>query len=901
MVRRDEHTTERLPMKTRFALSILSLLAVVDHAHAGADVPSYQPSCAATLENCNGSPTGCIRDFTFTNSCAPICAAATPSLAQCTATEAWYKTECGKAEMSKIEAHLPTSKCLSAIRGVPLTRYNPVTRMLPSDTFHDAYAPAAAGTGVPGCTSGSGSCAVRLLALHRPVTVNTPMSADYHGIMHGQAFGPTALLPDQTRLESRHAAWRADLAAANTCEEYVFHRFEGYSMFEDATLEFEHDPRRVFNVAYSVLNSLYDLRAKRAIGGLGAIFDWNWDALRVDDMFPGGTQPKNDVLGFRFVPAISGGPEGWETVRDPAVLSANPTIVDADLLHKLEAAQAADPGHRETFAWHKAQSDAMAAAGFSDEELERVAELRKRFMALMVERAEVLTLTLHCPEAVTYLDTLDVRASSPWETLDPVWDPSKPLGESLPVLNQMESFAGHALLRDAFGGSYFAPVEGDDAFMRGCMPEFSPEIAPRLNAIDARLESVLHEADALGCLETTPSRCDWAPSDFHRRARGLFVAARQTAYEECVSMVPGGQLAGPLGAVLNTAFCDGGVCASVPHPRTGVPTTCTTQSATVDYRRNPDLVQIYFACTRAFKAQLDDKMRAELGALGTYSNAGGSATMSQAYGDAYSAGQAELFGMSASYSARWDLAGMREADMCTSHAGVSAGTNLSVKVLGLTQTLLDAQAGLRMNDPSSLSVRVLGEEIAPAIGPAVSFGASTISGNPGRTQEFFSHSQVFMVGPFPVRVSAAASGRAGLEYSLESSCENGRRTAGMTGTFRPYASINAEGSAGLSAVVAEAGIKIDLVLAELGLPLKASLVADMTTPAPNGHLSLDTQLDFEARFLDGAVSLYAEVCYAWPLGCQSWDDRLFSWSGLRTQTQLFKTALSIALAPLAGP
>ena len=126
---------------------------------------------------------------------------------------------------------------------------------------------------------------------------------------------------------------------------------------------------------------------------------------------------------------------------------------------------------------------------------------------------------------------------------------------------------------------------------------------------------------------------------------------------------------------------------------------------------------------------------------------------------------------------------------------------------------------------------------------------------------------------------------------LEQTCDAGAMS--LNGTFRPFAGITAQASAGVSAVIAEAGIKIDLVLAELSLPLYAALSASNGTNV----LNFDTQLDLAARFLDGRASLYAEVCYL--VGCDSWDYELFSWLGLRSNAQLFNSAFNVPLAAIA--
>lgn len=854
---------------------------------AGAQV--IQINCTPSEAACSNATTSqlCANNATFTSQCPALCDAAVVAAATC-GSETWFQSFCGQREMARLETlgsgGRAVSKCRNTVQNRAMPRVVRTSRLMPSTRFQDAYAVAPAVADNAACEFGATNCNVVHTKNPRPVSNTTPMTGDFTGKMVGKATQlGTGLVLGQTQLENLHAAWRAD-DDSSSCDEYVFHVYEGYSLFEDATLALENDPRAVFNAAYTLLPA-GDTRYNRAIGALGAIYDWADSPLRLGDLFPMSNQPKNDFTAFRFdaavttiiyVPAPGQGPLGGVVpvpVRDPNTVFYQPTLVDVALRNKLTALQDAQNGvHQETFAWHAQASAAMAAAGFSDELLERLVELRSSFQDLMRQRAEILAQRKRCPAPVAVAEEGPPDAQS---MLDPIWNPEMGLSGSPTILADV---AIAQLNGQLFGGQFFAASAGGGV----CLPLLDDPLQQQLAAVDDKIEAVLHEADAQGCLEPGPTPCDWAPSDFQHRVRGLFATQRQAVYDECLANTSSGFMqtlrnppAGRFTKIDGVTTYDGVPCASGDG---------------VDYTTSPAKVKRFFDCDRQFKAENEALLIKSLGGKGSVTqDAFGNKVMKQTTGDSFNGGNA-LFGATVSYSAGWDLTQLHQQNLCQASGGVGATASITAKVLGASTNLLNVGAALRANGNSTLSVRAAGVEIAP-LNQYTGVNFNPITGTPSRSQEFLSASQIFMIGPFPIRVRAAAAGNAGLDYRLEQTCDAGAMS--LNGNLRPFAGITAQASAGVSAVIAEAGIKIDLVLAELSLPLYAALSAATGTNV----LHFDTQLDLAARFLDGRASLYAEVCYL--VGCESWDYELFSWLGLRSNAQLFNSEFDVPLAAIA--
>lgn len=854
--------------------------------------------CSASAASCKSSATWsiCSGNSTFVNACAPICDAATVALSDCK-SETWTNSACGAREMSRLAGVTPGtapatvagSKCYSSLINQARDATAFATRLMPKAALGDSYTTFGPGLDNAACENGAqATCNARHKKNPRPF-VNRVVPSQNVGArrLEEAVRRGTALVGGQTALENTHATWRANGAFAETCDEYVFHKYEGYSLFEDATLATEGNARAAVDVAFTALAAGND-RRRRAMGAVGGIEDWAGRRLRGDDLFPSGQQPKNAFTGFEVEPAttrltlsVPGDPtSAIVVVRDESTVGLTPTLIDAALAGRVNALLGTT--HAETLAWHGAQRNLARVAEYSDEMLERMADLRDTYLGLMAERNAIVSSALHCH--VPQYSADGGYIPSPIDLLDPSWDPSQPLGQS-----------PQSVLAATFA-EFFAPM-ADVSYVGAfdtdwensvCRAVLTDEIRHRLARVDLKLEAVLKKADAVGCFDAARTHCDWAPSDFHRHVRGLFVGERQAATDQCVAGAESTSL-----AKLNVASYTSRFEKFRYLDHRGLPVVARVLVDGVmescddaDYRINPTKVEKYFACQRAWTSGSIDAMKAALGPTGTVDMADPTHLVKQSRGDTFGFGN-DLFGAKLAYDAGWSMANLRRGDICGADLGVKANATVTTSVFGASSDLLSVTAGLQTgSNGNGLAVRVMGTEVYAVGRGNLGFDYAPIVGSQNATRTFFSLSQYFTVGPVPVKVTASAVGRVGFDYDLSVQCAGGGAAA-LAGSFRPFAGVEAQASGSVSAFIAEAGIKIGLTMLELSLPIRANVVAD-TADGPNGTLRFDTQAELMYRMLDGYASLYAEICYAWPIGCESWDYELASWGGLSDSTQLFR-------------
>jgi hypothetical protein len=885
-------------------VTVLRILASTALTVAFAAPATAQAQCAINLANCGSAAQTavCVRTTpNFVAQCTAVCdAQATPLPANTCTSEAWYSSACGQFEQVRLESNPNASKCRGVIENGVRPAHTLKRVAMASTALGDNWQRSNSRAGVAACQSGSGTCNnVRSVASTRPVTNPTPMTGTLVGKLVGQAQGVP--VNGQTKLENDHAPWRANGAFSGTCDEYVFHKYEGYALFEDATLYGLGNPRIALTVAYT---DIAGDRSRRALGVRGGIYDWNQRALLGQNLFPAGVQPKNDFTAVSFsethvdrIPVFGPGfqPISYFDAPDLGTIGAQPGLVNDALRNKLNALAASGDGqHVETFEWHALSNAAAAAGQYSDEELDRGAALGAELQSLLNQRAQTIAARVFCAPELDLVATSVVPSSL--DQLSPVWNPGDGLDIATPYF---EPIGLPMDLGGLFpGANFFAgPIQNDNGGGI-CVTLWDDALRWALYAIDTEIEALVATADRYGCIEPGFTRCDWSPGLFASRVRRLFEVQRQADFDRCL-----GETEGTANGYTSTLVSDAGEFTYLDGnnvSRTAVVDGVACQAG-LDYRTNPDLVERYFACRRAKREgqQLGDQARvkAAVGAAGTVTlnNQGNITSLKQWKGDQFSGGNS-MFGTTVSYGAGWELANLRSAQLCNSKAGLNANASIAAKVFGTASTLLAVDASLYagQNTTSKLSVKVLGQELGLANVDNESLEFNLITGNVSRDQSFLSVSQIIMIGPFPVRVAASAAGFAGFDYDVSGDCDGA--AASMTGSFRPYAGIKAQASAGISAVIVEVGMKIDLVLASLGLPLKAA-IAMTDVNQPDGAVSFDAALDLEARFLDGRASLYAEVCYL--IGCESWDFELFSWTGLRTTAQLFAASFKAPFAALA--
>lgn len=155
----------------------------------------------------------------------------------------------------------------------------------------------------------------------------------------------------------------------------------------------------------------------------------------------------------------------------------------------------------------------------------------------------------------------------------------------------------------------------------------------------------------------------------------------------------------------------------------------------------------------------------------------------------------------------------------------------------------------------------------------------------------------FMVGPIPVTLEAGSVVSAGVDLSttgiIGDTCsqKNVPPPFSLLATIAPRAKADAFGQAGVDLVAVSAGVRIDLNLLTLGLPLDVGFKTDAS------NVVFDTRADLVASALAGSVSLFAEIRYV--VGSDTYELPVFSWSGVQGNQNLFDYNKSFPLDALS--
>jgi hypothetical protein len=163
---------------------------------------------------------------------------------------------------------------------------------------------------------------------------------------------------------------------------------------------------------------------------------------------------------------------------------------------------------------------------------------------------------------------------------------------------------------------------------------------------------------------------------------------------------------------------------------------------------------------------------------------------------------------------------------------------------------------------------IAGETYAPATPPTINLGGGEV--------DFW-----VTIGPIPVHVIFGAVATAGIDYKFAgapgNNCANmnGPSSFRLVSTIDPFVRADAYADASIDVVVASAGVRLDLLLMRLGIPLGVDVgnVSGGTWRLQNGgRVTID--------MLSGKLTGYVEVG-APPLE-ESWEAEIFGWDGFHT-------------------
>lgn len=197
--------------------------------------------------------------------------------------------------------------------------------------------------------------------------------------------------------------------------------------------------------------------------------------------------------------------------------------------------------------------------------------------------------------------------------------------------------------------------------------------------------------------------------------------------------------------------------------------------------------------------------------------------------------------------------------------GTGKAAGLSARA---TFTYLDIETFSKKTPLNARVDNVASESFAPVGIPKVNLGGGEV--------DFW-----VTIGPVPVHIVFGAVATAGVSYQFTgkagNNCSNLNAPTNLKAisTIEPWVRADAYADASIDVVVASAGVRLDLLLLRLGMPLSVN-VTNTQTPnwrfANGGRISID--------MLSGRLTGYVEVGVA-PLE-ESFDATIFAWDGFHT-------------------
>lgn len=287
-------------------------------------------------------------------------------------------------------------------------------------------------------------------------------------------------------------------------------------------------------------------------------------------------------------------------------------------------------------------------------------------------------------------------------------------------------------------------------------------------------------------------------------------------------------------------------------------------------------------------------------------------------GDSATLGSTKSFGADFGYSAKWELrknaGGSDPLVACNFTGNTHQDLRASVYFFGATVPLVNlvgngesvaspvADYDFKILDfdhlPPQRVVSSNGKKPARDGAPLTMVNSYLLGG-----QEY---AMWFMLGPIPVKVTFGFAATAGIDYSYGgkagNNCSSPAAPNGviMRSRIAPWVRADAYATADVNLGVASAGLRLDLNLLTVSVPLDVSVTAE----TKDFRFKNGGDLAFE--LLRGKVSAYVSVGVS-PFDV-TYDATLFGWPGIGTSARLFgyeknvsQADIGIALASNVGP
>ncbi|GEN08406.1 hypothetical protein SAMN05443572_106169 [Myxococcus fulvus] len=160
-------------------------------------------------------------------------------------------------------------------------------------------------------------------------------------------------------------------------------------------------------------------------------------------------------------------------------------------------------------------------------------------------------------------------------------------------------------------------------------------------------------------------------------------------------------------------------------------------------------------------------------------------------------------------------------------------------------------------------------------------------------------SYTFMVWYIPVTLTAGVSAETGVKFDIGGAitrdCAADLLGVDLFGILTPYLSVNGFASVGIGLPKVQVAVRGTVVLTRANLPLETDIGIYLSSPShptdPNTlFLRLTSKLDIETRFLDGRISLFAQL---FDLKAEF---PVFSWSGFGLKHNIYTETKTVPLA-----
>ncbi|MBF0359896.1 MAG: hypothetical protein HQK49_02740 [Oligoflexia bacterium] len=431
-------------------------------------------------------------------------------------------------------------------------------------------------------------------------------------------------------------------------------------------------------------------------------------------------------------------------------------------------------------------------------------------------------------------------------------------------------------------------------------------ILDRLKEVDASLDSILSRAEKEGCFprDIRPGglypfhvpKCNWSPRMFARVMRNGFAKIQADDYRFCRNTTTSKFKANKIGRfAIGTNFCG----ASAGGSLSGFD-SCIDGKWIENLTKSTSKFDAYVTLWKKAKEQIEKDKRLARSMIFQHDEKGKvlgtRRSTSPSVGDSFFGGSATLYGEM--YTRFDDLNNVK-----SNQVAMKSGMKADVKILGESISIADISYGIETqgNDrihPTRTGM-VLGDnniwtDSLPADGTGT-FSYVTNNGIEASKESPHVYFVIPVLGFANIVIDAYGVASAELALNLVGNVDGTSRVKqnstdiysaveGAQSIISPQAGVDAFVTAGLSIGIAEIGVKGSLNLIHVELPLSFSTTWD------RNYYSLNGSLDLVLGTLSGRVSGYVEL--PWPAG--DLEATLFSWNGVRTRNNLWKSGAQLA-------